>query len=222
MHHLLHAGRERRCSARSPCARTVDFEPPRPCVRHAPRRRFDGSRRSPGWMPLPPARPHKPAGVASCVASPICLRTHGGTRVSNRSMQEAAVELGDGQWRDRPSCWAHTRHSPCTCPCSPTHARTRRRRKSAKGFATAGCKGASNAARTRQRRRVCYCRASRGVDGHASCAADHDEKLQTRRPTSRARAQPTFAKSVRYHGTKRRLRLHLRRSHSFPTTSLYL
>ena len=107
----------------------------------APRRRFDGSRRSPGWMPLPPARPHKPAGVASCVASPIGLRTHGGTRVSNRSRQEAAVELGDGQWRDRPSCWAHTRHSPCTCPCSPTHARTRRRRKSAKGFATAGCRG---------------------------------------------------------------------------------
>ena len=124
----------------------------------------------------PLARTSPPALQLAHVASPIGLRTHGGTRVSNRSMQEAAVKLGDGQWHDRPSCWAHTRHSPCTCPCTPTHARTRRRRKSAKGFATAGCKGASNAARTRQRRRVCYCRASRGVDGHASCAADHETK----------------------------------------------
>ena len=33
MHHLLHVGRERRCSGRSPCARMVDFEPPRPRAR---------------------------------------------------------------------------------------------------------------------------------------------------------------------------------------------
>ena len=34
-------------------------------ARDAPRSRFDGSRRSPGWMPLLPTRPHKPAGVAA-------------------------------------------------------------------------------------------------------------------------------------------------------------
>ena len=59
----------------------------------------------------PLARTSPPALQLVHVASPIGLRRHGGTRVSNRSMQEAAVELGDGQWHDRPSCWAHTRHA---------------------------------------------------------------------------------------------------------------
>ena len=70
----------------------------------------------------PLARTSPPALQLAHVASPISLCTHGGTRVSNRSMQEAAVELGDGQWHDQPSCWAHTRHAHVPVPVRPrTH-----------------------------------------------------------------------------------------------------
>ena len=119
---------------------------------------------------------------------------------ARRDAREQSLDAGG---RRRVGRWAVARPAellvahapcPCTCPCTPTHARTRRRRKSAKGFATAGSKGASNAARTRQRRRVCYCRVSRGVDGHDSSAAERPTASVVSSTVAGARlAKPTLS-----------------------------
>ena len=219
MHHLLCAGRERHCSARSPCARTVGFKPPRPRVRHAPRRRFDGSRRSPGWMPLPPARPHKPAGVAARSRRLADWPAH-----ARRDAREQSLEAGG---RRRVGRWAVARPAELLGAHAivpvPVPARPR----------THGREGGGNQPKVSRRR------AARGhqtplapaKDAESATAAPAEALMgtlpaqrTTRRKTKDKTADLTRARAtnIRKVCTKRRLRLHLRRSHSFPTTSLYL